>query len=348
VGGEPVSRTPSGHGPSAEPMADAARVRRLDRWAWLLPPAVGLALFLLGNLLFTQLARFCGPFIPGASCPTIDLGLHYPRGGPSAAEAFAARVPAVPPAMLLVALSVATLVAGSVRFWTRGLAGWPPGRRALVLAVTWAAALAAGLAGAAGASGFFLTRQILGGAPFAPGVGAATSGRLDFLTFAAVVILLAGFARTLAVEPGRTEWDDDDLADRIGSLQVLLFLAAGLLVLNVAAKAALYRWGLSLAAKDDAAKLAEEIVAAVTTAGGAAYTLVLAGIYGSALLVLRRRVLRLAAARSGESTPAGRRKWMEERDLSVPVAKQAANLVATLSPLLAAGPLAAFTRLLGG
>jgi hypothetical protein len=309
---------------------------------------MGAAVFLLGDLLFGQLAFFCGSLLPGASCPRISLGLRYPPAAPSAAAAFVTRVPVVPPVMLLVGVAAAVIGVGSYRMWTRGLAGRPVAARALVLAATWGAALAAGEAAGSRASGFLMARDILGSPPFQSGMAAATAGRLDFLTFAAVVVLVAGFAGTLVVEPGRTEWDAEALAERLRSQEVLLFLGAALLVLSVAARAALFRWGLSLAAKDDAAKLAQQIVDSIVASGGAAYTLVLVGVYGPALLVLRDRATRLALARSGEATSAGRRKWMEERDLSFPITKRVANLVAALGPFLAAGPLSAFTKLLGG
>jgi hypothetical protein len=86
------------------------------------------------------------------------------------------------------------------------------------------------------------------------------------------------------------------------------------------------------------------LVTTITTAGGAQYSAILAAVYLSAALLLRRRAIRLARAAVPDAGARG--KWLSDQGLASQVSAQVAKLVATLEPLLASGSTGAFVKLL--
>ncbi len=133
---------------------------------------------------------------------------------------------------------------------------------------------------------------------------------------------------------------------RYRTLQSLLFLGAAVLVIGVLNVRQLLLWPAGFLGEGDAASV-KTLVGGYSATLGFYWTMILVALYLPATLALRHESSLLAHRALPEATPKEHRKWLSEEKLSPSVAAQLSHLLAVVSPVLAGGPLALVSGLVG-
>jgi len=166
---------------------------------------------------------------------------------------------------------------------------------------------------------------------------------LSGLSVSASIALLAA-ASFLLLMNAEGELASSDVRARLGSLDALLMLAAGLLVLGALEVRALYEWPGSYVAEALAKKLSG-VAAAAATGVGTVYSVVLCAIYVPAAVLLRQVASRYAA--SPAIAPDKKAAWIQDAGIADRVGERFLRLATTLGPAIAGGPIASLLGLLG-
>lgn len=168
---------------------------------------------------------------------------------------------------------------------------------------------------------------------------------LLFLVVAVVTILWIGRRRPDPDESAdeHVEWQ----RERYKALQSLLFLGAAVLVIGVLNVRQLLLWPAGFLGEGDAEHV-KTLVGGYSATLGFYWAMILVALYLPATLALRHESSQLAHRALPEATPKERRKWLAEEKLRPSITAQLSHLVAVVSPVLAGGPLALVSGLVGG
>lgn len=167
---------------------------------------------------------------------------------------------------------------------------------------------------------------------------------LAYLSFA---VLLAAASASLAVpeESLSPQARRASVADRARGLRWLLYLGAGVLVLHAMEIYAFYRWpGVWL--PPEQAELVDQMAHGISAANGAFFSLLLLALYLPAAGILRLRGLALVREETAGPVPAEQRQQAFDEGVLASPLQELSNLLITLGPLLAGGPLAGVLDLL--
>lgn len=138
--------------------------------------------------------------------------------------------------------------------------------------------------------------------------------------------------------------DKAELRRRLRLLRDVLFTSAALLVIGVLRLSTTLNWGASFIPVDsEVGKLIGPLVSGIVSSLGTFYTLLIAGIYIPAVLLLRARANELAET-ANSATPD---TWLSENGLTLSFAAWLPKIVAILAPLMA-GPFIEILRNLVG
>jgi len=144
----------------------------------------------------------------------------------------------------------------------------------------------------------------------------------------------------LPVELGEST-GDVDARDRLREVNdrivLQLYLGSALLVTAIISLYGYYSWPLSIVAEPGLSAL-ESLAVIIAVSFGTIYTLVLAFVFGPAILVMNNQALRLARQSVGQGTEFDARNWIVENGLRPSGIGQGTQVVAVLGPLLT-GPI---------
>jgi hypothetical protein len=130
------------------------------------------------------------------------------------------------------------------------------------------------------------------------------------------------------------------LATRMGFLRTLLYTGTIVLVTTILLWSAALSWASELctavAADKEAVAAFKHLSTQMILGRGLYFTLLLAGVYLSSAVIHRFYAERLAAQETGNKVvaPAERLKWLQERELVIPITEGLPRLAAIVSPLL--------------
>jgi hypothetical protein len=138
--------------------------------------------------------------------------------------------------------------------------------------------------------------------------------------------------------------DAPDLARRMKLLRYVLYMGAVLLVIGVLRLSTTLNWGASfLPPQSEAGKAVASVVTGIVSSLGTFYTLLMAGMYLPAALVLRARARELAELQP----PADQQSWLTKHGLTLSYTESLPRIVAILAPLLAGPFIDIIKRLVG-
>ncbi len=166
---------------------------------------------------------------------------------------------------------------------------------------------------------------------------------LVFLVFATCTIV-AG--RRPPDGAGRKDEEAGWHRERQRTLQFLLFLGAAILVIGVLNVRQLLLWPVGFLADGDAENV-KILVGGYSATLGFYWTMILVALYLPSTLALRHDSRLLARRALRDASPKERRKWLSEEKLTPSVTAQLSHLLALVSPVLAGGPLALASGLVG-
>jgi hypothetical protein len=210
--------------------------------------------------------------------------------------------------------------------------------------------------GAAATEGMDLTDQLIraaltqAGIPDAFEVGVrfgalALTGALFMLAASCAIVLSSGW-----VTGGHVTLKDEDcelgpirhLTRRISWGRWQLYVGTVLLVAGVMEVGGFHRLPTPYLSPEDA-KAVDAIASMTSLSVGTVLTLMLLAIYGPAALVLRMRVMAVAARENPKDPDA----WIREHGLESSLPQHLTRLAAVLAPLLAGGPLTMLLKAAG-
>ena len=142
-------------------------------------------------------------------------------------------------------------------------------------------------------------------------------------------------------KPGEPE-DPASLKKRLRLLRFVLFTSAAMLVISVFRLSTTLNWGASFIPSDgEVGKFIGPLVSGIVSSLGTFYTLLIAGMYFPAMLLLRKRVNDLAEAPGAPAT------FLTDNNLNPSVSAWLPRIVAILAPLMA-GPFIDLLKTLTG
>ena len=142
--------------------------------------------------------------------------------------------------------------------------------------------------------------------------------------------------------------DQDELLKRVRLLRPILMVGATALVVAILRLSVTHAWAASyLLPESPLAKNVSSLVTGIVVSMGTVYTLLMASIYLPAALMLRTRVLKLAAGKTDQE----QEKFLSDNGLNLSFMQLLPRVLALFAPLLA-GPLGELlvraTKELGG
>ena len=156
----------------------------------------------------------------------------------------------------------------------------------------------------------------------------------DALSLTSVLSLCCAACAVLWKRRPDEPQDQTELRKRLKLLRAVLFTSAGLLVVGVLRLSTTLSWGASFIPSDsEVGKFIGPLVSGIVSSLGTFYTLLMAGMYFPAVLLLRARVSELAQAAKPEAPDA----WLSENGLALSFSAWLPRIVAILAPLMA-GP----------
>jgi hypothetical protein len=137
-----------------------------------------------------------------------------------------------------------------------------------------------------------------------------------------------------APNPNQPQDPSKELRKRHRLLRYVLFTSAALLVIGVLRLSTTLNWGASFIPSDsEVGKFIGPLVSGIVSSLGTVYTLLIAGMYFPAVLLLRARTNELAEAANSVAPDA----WLSENGLTLSSSAWLPRIVAILAPLMA-GP----------
>jgi hypothetical protein len=157
----------------------------------------------------------------------------------------------------------------------------------------------------------------------------------EALSLTGTICLAAAASATLWHRDVNAEFDETQLMQRIRLLRPILYVGAATLVIAVLRLSAVHGWATSyLAPEGELGKSVASLTNGIVGTLGTLLTLLLAGIYLPAVIILRARLRQLAAQQADPEA------WMASHGVGLSLSQFLPRVVALLAPLLA-GPLGA-------
>jgi hypothetical protein len=155
----------------------------------------------------------------------------------------------------------------------------------------------------------------------------------DALSLTGTLSLAAAACATLWHRDMKNELDETQLVRRVNLLRPVLYVGAATLAIAVLRLSATFGWAASyLPPESDLGKAVTSLVAGIVGSLGTSYTLLMAGVYLPAALLLRARVKAFSATQPDPQA------WLVKRGLTLSFPQYLPRVIALLTPLLA-GPL---------
>jgi hypothetical protein len=155
----------------------------------------------------------------------------------------------------------------------------------------------------------------------------------DFISLTGTLSLAFAACATLWQRDMNKELDQSQVLQRVRLLQPVLYVLAATLVIAVFRLAATHAWGASFLSPDgELGKTVTSLTTGIVGTLGTFFTLLIAGIYLPAALILRMRLRKVAATQDQPET------WLANNGMSLTLPQSLPRVIALIGPLLA-GPL---------